>query len=62
MTDPQKTLPRSEIATDHLWAIENVYASVSDWNRDFSRIADSIDVLAERKGTLAISLRRCLQH
>ncbi|MEZ4573127.1 MAG: oligoendopeptidase F [Thermomicrobiales bacterium] len=57
MADLQKTLPRSEVPTDHLWAIDTVYASVDDWNDDYSRISDKIGNLDERRGTLAASAR-----
>ena len=55
MTDQQRTRPRSEIPTEQTWAIEQVYASVDDWNDDLARITDSVDVLAEWQGTLAHS-------
>lgn len=60
MTGSQRTLPRNEVASDELWAIEEVYGSVDEWNREFARISDSLDTLAERSGTLKASAAEML--
>ncbi len=60
MSGTQRTLPRGEVPADELWAIEEVYASVDDWNRDRARVADSLAGLEDRQGTLGDSAAQLL--
>lgn len=60
MIDPQRTPPRSEVPAEQLWAIDEVYGSVEEWNADFARIADSINTVADRRETLATSAQDLL--
>ena len=60
MSDSKATRPRSEVPTEYLWAIEDVYATVDDWNSDEARLSDSIDMLRDRQGTLCESAEAML--
>ncbi len=64
MSDSIQTIPsRSEIAAEDKWNVESLYASVSDWERDFSAWEAKISQYASFRGTLKDgpeAVRKCL--
>ncbi len=52
-----QTRERSEIEDSFKWQLEDMYASVADWNKTKDELAQEIDVLASKKGTLANSAK-----
>ena len=51
-SDAEGVPQRSEMDTKYLWATENIFASVDEWEREFAEVENLIQQLAAYKGTL----------
>ena len=55
VANSSRTPRRSEVPSEQRWSIESVYASVEDWNTDYTRINKRIDSLRDYQGALGDS-------
>jgi oligoendopeptidase F len=51
--DVQKVPERSEIEKKYLWATENIFAKVEEWEKEFAAVEKKVEELAKYKGTLS---------
>ncbi|GAE90307.1 oligoendopeptidase F [Acetivibrio straminisolvens JCM 21531] len=61
-----KALPkRDEIDSKYKWKLEDIYASIDDWEKDFSKVKEYISQIVKFKGTLSKdsnTLLECLKQ
>ncbi len=50
--------PRSEIAHEHTWNAESVFATTADWKAEYQAINEGLSALNEYPGTLGVSPTR----
>jgi len=55
MEENQKIPMRSQVKKEDTWAIEDMYATVEDWEKDFAEIDDGVKAFLKFKGRLAES-------
>lgn len=56
-------LKRSEVKVEDTWKLEDMYASVEDWEKDLKRCEELVDEISKLEGTLGTSgsvLKKCL--
>lgn len=60
MADIKKLPKRNEVPSELKWRLEDIYASVQDWENDFQYVKNSLPKAEEVKGTLHQSAEKLL--